>query len=143
MRTLCEDKRGNIWVGTASGVVYITPDGKLINPQFGPGTTANGVIASNLYCDYDGRIWLTTSNENGLFVCEDGVFRTLDAFDPYSTYFATAIFQDQEGTYWIGLGEKGLARMKGDKVTLLKTNTLLDRIPTSTILQDSNGIIWF
>ena len=33
--------------------------------------------------------------------------------------------------------------MKGDKVTLLKTNTLLDRIPTSTILQDSSGIIWF
>jgi ligand-binding sensor domain-containing protein len=56
VRALCEDTIGNIWVGTASGVVYITPDGKLINPQFGAGTTANGVIASNLFCDDHGRI---------------------------------------------------------------------------------------
>ncbi len=143
VRTLCEDKRGNIWVGTASGVIYITPDGKLINPQFSAGTTANGVIASHLYCDSSGRIWLTTSNENGLFFCEDGLFKPLEQIEAYSTYFATSIFQDNEGTYWIGLGEKGIAKMKGDKVTLLKTNTLLDKTPTSTILQDRNGIIWF
>ena len=97
IRALCEDKRGNIWVGTASGVVYITPDGKLINPQFGAGTTANGVIASHLYCDSSGNIWLTTSNENGLFLCQDGLFKPLDEFEPYSTYFATSIYQDNEG----------------------------------------------
>ena len=49
VRALCEDQNGNIWVGTASGVIYLTPDGKLINPQFWAGTTANGVIASNLF----------------------------------------------------------------------------------------------
>ena len=143
VRTLCEDNRGNIWVGTASGVIYITPDGKLINPQFGPGTTANGVIASHIYCDRAGRIWLTTSNENGLFVCEDGVFRTLAAFEPYSTYFATAIYQDRSETYWVGLGEKGIATITDGKVSLLKTKTLLDSTPTCTILQDDAGIIWF
>lgn len=143
VRALCEDTRGNIWVGTASGVVYITPDGKLINPQFGAGTTANGVIASNLYCDASGHIWLTTSNENGLFICQDGVFKQRQEFERFSTYFATAIFQDHKGKFWIGLGDKGIATMFNNRVTLLKTGTLLDKTPTCTILEDRNGVIWF
>ena len=143
VRALCEDGRGNIWVGTASGVVYITPNGRLINPQFGAGTTANGVIASNLFCDNAGRIWLTTSNENGLFLCVDGVFKPHEAFEKYSTYFATAIFQDHKGQFWIGLGDKGIATMLHDNANILKTGTLLDDTPTTTILEDSNGTIWF
>ena len=143
VRTLCEDKRGNIWIGTASGVVYLTPDGKLFSPQFGAGTTANGVITSHLYCDSIGRIWLTTSNENGLFLFQDGLFKPLDEFEQYSTYFATAIFQDNEGKYWFGLGDHGIATMSGGKVEILHTGTILDTIPTSTILQDTNNVIWF
>lgn len=143
VRALCEDNSGNVWVGTASGVVYITPDGKLINPQFGAGTTANGVIASNLYCDSLGRIWLTTSNENGLFLCKDGVFKPHEEFEKYSTYFATAIMQDHRGRFWIGLGDKGIATMSGNKASLIKTGTLLDNTPTNTILEDSDGVIWF
>ena len=143
VRALCEDIRGNIWVGTASGVIYLTPDGKLINPQFGAGTTANGVIASNLYCDHAGHIWLTTSNENGLFLYTDGVFQPLEEFEKYSTYFATEIYQDQKGKYWISLGEKGLATMVNGKVSLLKTGTLADTTPVCTILEDASGVIWF
>ena len=143
VRALCEDTKGNIWVGTASGVVYITTDGKLINPQFGAGTTANGVIASNLFCDNNGRIWLTTSNENGLFLCEDDVFKPLEEFEKYSTYFATAIYQDHTGMFWIGLGERGIATMLGGKASILKTKTLLDNTPTCTILEDADGNIWF
>ena len=33
--------------------------------------------------------------------------------------------------------------MINGNVTLLKTGTLLDRVPTSSILEDSNGVIWF
>ena len=144
MRALCEDRNGNIWVGTASGVIYLTPDGKLINPQFGAGTTANGVIASNLFCDSTGAIWLTTSNENGLFICRNkSLFNSISAFDEISQYFATAVLEDNAGTFWFGLGDKGIATMRDNKVTLLKTNTILDSVPTTAILQDTKGTIWF
>lgn len=143
VRTLCEDKYGNIWIGTASGVVYLTPDGKLITPQFGAGTTANGVIASNIFCDFDGRIWLTTSNENGLFLCKDNLFNSIDEFEKFSTFFATAIMQDKEEKFWIGLGDKGIATITSEGVKLLKTGTKLDTIPTTSILQDKSGAIWF
>ena len=143
IRTLAEDKDGNIWIGTAGGVVYLTPDGKLISPQFAPGTTANGVIASNIFCDDIGRIWLTISNDNGFFLFTNGVFRPLLEFEKFGHYFATAVYQDSTGGFWIGLGEKGICRMNNGVADLIVTNTILDTIPTSTVLEDKNGDIWF
>ena len=143
IRALEEDLNGNIWIGTAGGVVYLTPEGRLISPQFAPGTTANGVIASHIYCDSVGRVWLTISNEKGLFLFVNGVFRSLIEFEQFGRYFATAIFQDSDGIYWIGLGDRGLYRMENGIAKHLTTNTILDSIPTCSILQDRAGNIWF
>jgi ligand-binding sensor domain-containing protein len=63
VRALCEDKNGNIWVGTASGVVFITPDGKMMTPQFEAGTVSKGVIAISLFRDSGGRMWLISGAE--------------------------------------------------------------------------------
>ena len=143
VRALAEDLDGNIWVGTAGGVVYITPEGHLISPQFAPGTTANGVIASHIYCDPVGRIWLTISNENGLFLFINGVFRPLLEFEKIGRYFATSVFQDSRETYWFGLGDRGIYKMEKGIATKVKTNTILDSIPTSSILEDKKGNLWF
>ena len=143
IRALAEDSQGNIWVGTAGGVIYLTPDGKLMNPQFAPGTTANGVIASHIFCDTAGRVWLTISNENGFFLFMNGVFRPLIEFEKFGRYFATSVYQDSTGVFWIGLGEKGIVRMYNGNAEIIKTKTILDSIPTCSILQDKNGDIWF
>ncbi len=143
VRALAEDLDGNIWVGTAGGVVYITPEGHIISPQFAPGTTANGVIASHIYCDPVGRIWLTISNENGLFLFINGVFRPLLEFEKIGRYFATCVFQDSRETYWFGLGDRGIYKMEKGIATKVKTNTILDSIPTSSILEDKKGNLWF
>ena len=143
IRTLAEDLDGNIWVGTAGGVVYITPEGHLISPQFAPGTTANGVIASHIYCDSVGRIWLTISNENGLFLFVNGVFRPLLEFEQFGRYFATSVFQDSKENYWFGLGDRGIYRMEKGTARRIVTNTILDSVPTNSILEDKKGNIWF
>ena len=87
IRALVEDQKGNLWIGTAGGVAYLTYDEKLITPQFQAGTIANGIIASSLYCDTTGKVWLTTSNERGLFLYTDGLFKQRPELEPFGMYF--------------------------------------------------------
>ena len=143
IRCLAEDKRGNIWVGTAAGVVYITPQGHLISAQFEAGTIAKGIIATSLYCDTAGRMWLLTSNERGLFLYTDDIFRTRPELEKFGIYFATSICQDLKGNFWIGLGDDGLIRVNNGNVEKIKSGTILDSAPCSACYTSQNGTIWF
>ncbi len=143
IRAIAEDKDGNIWVGTASGVVYITPEGHLINAQFQPGTVSKGVIATSLYCDTAGRMWLTTSNERGLFMYSDGLFRTMPELDVFGNYLVSVIAQDLKGDFWIGMGNDGLVKVRNGSVSKVDTGTFLDNSSTWSIFADKNGTVWF
>ena len=143
VRALVEDRQGNIWVGTAAGIVYITPSGHLITPQFEAGTVSKGIIATQLYCDTGGRVWLLTANERGLFMFTDGIFHTRPELDKYGIYFATTICQDTQGSFWVGLAEQGLIRMNNGAVEKMTTGTKLDRSPATASYLDGNGTIWF
>ena len=143
IRALAEDKQGNIWIGTAAGVVFITPAGHMITPQFEAGTVSKGIIATQLYCDTAGRMWLLTANERGLFMLSDGIFRTRHELEPFGIYFATTICQDSRGTFWIGLAEQGLIRMTNGIVEQVRSGTLLDHTPCTASFTDNNGTIWF
>ncbi|MBQ7159758.1 MAG: hypothetical protein IJS09_10130 [Treponema sp.] len=143
IRALAEDRQGNIWIGTAAGVVYITPAGHMMTPQFEAGTVSKGIIATQLYCDTAGRVWLLTANERGLFMFSDGIFRTRPELEQFGIYFATTICQDLQGTFWIGLGEQGIITVSNGIVKKLRTGTLLDHTPATSTLLDGNGSIWF
>ena len=45
VRSIVEDKKKNIWVGTSAGVVCLTHDKHLINPQFEAGTVTKASCA--------------------------------------------------------------------------------------------------
>ena len=144
VRALCEDRLGNIWIGTAAGVVYLTPKGHLITPQFQAGTVSKGIIAVELYCDSAGRVWLITSNEDGLFLFSDGLFHTIPQIDKhFDSYFATSIIQDLSGTFWIGMGDLGIVCLENNEFKRIKTNTILDTIPTWAMYVAQDGTILF
>ena len=143
IRALAEDKKGNIWIGTAAGVVYIDSQGHMIAPQFDSGTVSKGVIVTEIFCDSAGRVWLLTENEKGFFLFEDGVFITRPELDGYDNYFATSICQDANGTFWLGLGEKGIFRYSNGRVRRVKTNTILDNYSTNSCYGAKDGKVWF
>lgn len=151
VRAICEDKSGNIWIGTAAGVVYLTPSGHLITPQFQAGTVSKGIIAVALYCDTAGRVWLITSNENGLFMFSDGLFHTIPQVDEYfegkkeagGKYFATSIVQDSSGVFWIGMAESGIFCIENNSLKKITTETLLDSVPTWSMFVMKDGTILF
>ena len=144
VRAICEDRVGNIWIGTAAGVVYLTPKGHLITPQFQAGTVSKGIIAVALYCDTAGRVWLITSNENGLFLFSEGLFHTIPQIDKsYESYLATAIAQDSSGAFWIAMGDNGIICLENNKLKKISSGTIIDKVPTLSMYVAPDGTMLF
>ena len=143
IRAIVEDEEGSVWVGTAGGVVYMSKTRHLFNPQFAAGTVSKGIISTGLLCDADGRVWLTTENERGLFVFTDGLFRTIDAMDKFGDYTVSSLAQDRDGSFWIGTDTVGLVHLVGDNAEVVHTGTLLDSVPVTAIYPAADGTIWF
>ncbi len=143
VRAIVQDKNKNIWIGTSDGVVYLTPNKHLLNPQFEPGTISKGIICTGLYCDTNGEIWLTTENERGLYVYTDGLFRAVNLLDEYGDYTVTALAQDLNGNFWFCLGSEGIVKIENGKPKKIITRSILDNAPTRTIHVGPDGSIWF
>ena len=143
VRSIVEDKKKNIWVGTSAGVVCLTHDKHLINPQFEAGTVTKGVLCTSLYCDTAGCVWLTTENERGLFIFLNGLFRSAPFMNSFGDFTATAVSQDLRGNFWFALGNKGIHQLKNGSIKKVETGTILDNAPTWTIYNASDGSIWF
>ncbi|MBE6353175.1 adenylate/guanylate cyclase domain-containing protein [Treponema sp.] len=142
IRSITEDHDGNIWIGTASGVVYLTPDEHLITPQFEPGTITKGIITTQIFCDTAGRIWLLTANEKGLFIFTDGIFKYNVAFDYLGSYLPTAITQDPKGKFWLALGDKGIFCMSDGAIEHITSGTIIDYVPTTAFYCAGDGTVW-
>ncbi|MCR4715158.1 MAG: hypothetical protein K5751_12380 [Treponemataceae bacterium] len=142
IRCFAEDKKGNIWIGTAAGIVYITPEDHLLTPQFEAGTVSKGTLAISFCCDAQGRVWLITANERGLFVFRDGLFRTRSDLAQFGDFFATSICQDKDGVFWVGLGDHGLIRMNEHGVEKVESGTVADYMPTTASFVSKDGTIW-
>lgn len=143
IRAIVEDEDGSVWVGTAGGVVYMSKNRHLYNPQFAAGTVSKGVISTGLFCDAGGRVWLTTENERGLFVFTDGLFRTIDAMDKFGDYTVSSLAQDRDGSFWIGTDTVGLVHLVGDNAEVVHTGTMLDSVPVTAIYPAEDGTVWF
>ena len=143
IRAIVEDKDKNVWVGTAGGVVYMSKSRHLFNPQFEAGTVSKGVISTQLICDRDGRVWLTTENDKGLFVFKDGLFRTIPSMDKFGDYAVTDVCQDRDGNFWVGTDNSGLVKIVNGEAIAVHTGTILDSIPVTAIFQAQDGNVWF
>ncbi len=110
-RVLCEDKYGNIWVGTWNGVFKIEPsNGKVTRYQPHPSVPGNEWKNNilSLHEDRFGFIWIGTSDglnrldpDRKKFVC----FTHNDS-DPSSLLHnsVSAIYEDKNGALWLGTG---------------------------------------
>ncbi len=142
IRAIVEDHEKNVWVGTAGGVVYMTKSRHLINPQFEAGAVSKGVISTQLMCDNEGQVWLTTANDKGLFVYKNGLFRTIPSMDNFGSYTVKEICQDKDGNIWVGTDNAGLIVIKNGIATSVHTGTMLDNTPVTAIFQNQDGNIW-
>ncbi len=136
--TICEDQRGNIWLGTLGGGLVMF-DG--IN--FFPFTEEDGLLNNfvrSIYEDNTGILWIGT--EEGLCTYNGVEFKFIDNKNGPNTNTINSIIQDNMGNFWFGSETSGLFYYNRDVfVNYSSENSKLDNTIYS-VFEDSKNNIW-
>gem|GEM_PF-6123225 len=158
INTITEDKKGNVWIGTEGGGIFIVDnkitkeDNSLVIKQL---RTEKGSLVTNiinvLYTDTDGNIWMGTSG-NGLFKFPKGNFEnppvSFEDADLSSTNIYS-IIQDDSKNIWVGT-DQGLNKiciLQNDfikvKVYGEQEGFLPLEVCHNAVTKNANGSLWF
>ncbi len=141
---LCEDHEKNIWVGTASGVSYITPEGEIKTPAGLAELGQEKILVSMIYCDTSGRIWISTGIANEIFVYENKKFERFTGIKKIKNPAVRVINQDNSGAFWFGVDPHFAVCIKNGEETVYDLGH--DHQPgtgVNDIIQDQKGNFWF
>ena len=132
VRAIHEDDDGVLWFGTGSGRLLRFLDGKLTDHT----VDAHGGAAINaMLRDRHDNLWLAT---------ETGLVR--QSADGATAFMAgdelRALFEDPEGSLWIGTSGSGLAHLREGKFTPYGTSEGLRGDLTWSIVPSRHGGIW-
>ncbi|HNX79846.1 MAG TPA: two-component regulator propeller domain-containing protein, partial [Prolixibacteraceae bacterium] len=119
--SLCEDKNGNIWVGTyGNGICRISETGSG-DKKFHSYTEKDGLCNNVVYSmieDEKGFIWLSTDNGLSRFNPADSVFRNFYVTDGLQSnqFYWSAANKNSEGWIYFG-GTEGLNYFNPDSIS--------------------------
>lgn len=133
--TICEDKKGNIWLGTSAGGVSIYDGKKFKNLYLQDGL--HGVRIQTLLCDRKGNVWL--ANENGIDKYDGKTFTFYGPESGISADGVNAIYEDNFGNIWFGSTDR-ITKYDGKKFTNLFSADGFPRI--RNISRDHFGYLW-
>jgi len=108
LQSFLKDTRGNLWIGTNSGLFVLEKgtDRARVEPALG----TNSILS--LFEDTEGDLWAGTETA-GLHILRQQSFRTLPALSDHVT---TAIVQSTDGAMWAGTNGDGLDRWQAGTV---------------------------
>ena len=135
---VCEDRAGNLWIGTTDGKLSQYQNGQL--NIFGE---AEGLVVKSvtrIYEDREGNIWL--GSDEGLFLARKKSVKVLSTKDGLSGKNVYLIHQDREGNVWIGTQGGGLNKYKDG---LFEQHTAIEGLAgsvPSALCEDRDGGIW-
>ncbi|MBS1603010.1 MAG: response regulator [Bacteroidetes bacterium] len=113
VRTMCEDQRGDLWVGTEKGLCRL-PAGqdRFVAYPEGPEGSAAAATISAISVDKEGYVWVGSSD--GLVIIDPRSGRSV-TYRPeegnshsLTSEGVTSIYIDPDGIYWIGTFRGGV-----------------------------------
>ncbi len=134
---VCEDAEGAIWASTYGGGLNRWADGKISIFNFGPDGSPGYVFT--VFPDRAGRLWVGT-RDSGIFIREAGQFRQLIPTNEIPLP-VRAIFQDREGTVWLGSGA-GVFRWQAGKLKSFAAINDLAQADVRGFAEDAEGALW-
>lgn len=138
IRTLLEDREGNLWVGSVgAGLGRIAPDGVLTHYM-----AANGLPSDNVFCidsGSDDQLWVCT--DKGLARFGNGQFRNYTTADglPSNQVRATCT---AVGTRWVAGLDFGLASWNGSRFRQYSGDFLKPSDKVTALACAEDGSLW-
>jgi signal transduction histidine kinase/ligand-binding sensor domain-containing protein/DNA-binding response OmpR family regulator len=110
IRTVTEDKWGNIWVGTSSGLSKLKPDGSgFIHYNYLKGTEINYIAG-----DDQGLLWIGSTSGLYLYNIQADSFTVFTHenrnHQSLSSNAVRCIYIDKQGIYWFGTYQGGVCK---------------------------------
>ena len=139
VRVCIEDKHGNLWVGTTTGLSVIYPDGKIKNYFRADGLNNDYIMC--LYEDSNGDIWVGTDGGGINIIRDEKVVKSYTSdVDGLVGNVIFKIFED-DGVYWITTGT-GISRFDGEKFFNYVSANGLRVDSVFQILIDYTNTVW-
>ncbi len=137
IRVLCEDREGNLWLGTRTALVKWQGQEAT---RFTTGDGLAGNFVQAICVDHEGTLWIGT--DNGLSRYREGRFTNYRRTEGLSDTQVTAIYEDAARVLWIGTRSGGLNRFENGKFTACSKKDGLFEDHVFEILEDDNGFFW-
>ena len=137
-----EDRTGGIWVGTSRGLVKLEGDRVAEHHSTHDGLPSDDVTVIHESIDAAGHsaLWIGTSG--GLARLVDGRFTSFTAADGLAGNRVRTIYEDADGTLWIGTYDDGLSRFRDGKFFNYRTEQGLYNNGVFHILEDRHANFW-
>jgi ligand-binding sensor domain-containing protein/signal transduction histidine kinase len=139
-QAFAQTRDGSLWIGTKGGLLRF--DGAhftTYGPDVAPAALQRGINC--LLVSEDGALWIGTEGGGVLSYRGGGAFRTYPTRGGLSNQFIRSIFQDRNGTVWVG-ADQGLFQVSGSSLTQMDSMHGIPAIFARAIVQDKQGYIW-
>ncbi|MCP5051447.1 MAG: hypothetical protein GY940_30045, partial [bacterium] len=138
IRALGKNKNGELWIGTAKGLV-LHRQGKLY--PYSQSEGLRGASVTDIHRGRKGISWITTF-EGGLNRLKDGALAPLETIEGLPECLLECIFQDREGSLWLGTRQCGVYQFTKRKFLFYGKHMGLPTSPVRAIMQDRKGAVW-
>lgn len=128
-----------LWIGTTGGLVRF--DGARFTSfdhENTPELKENSVFV--LLASRKGALWIGTEG-GGLVRYQGGHFRAYGAAEGLSDGFVRALYEDRNGTIWVGT-DNGLLRSAGERFERVDNARGVPPIAVHAIAEDHDGALW-
>ncbi len=137
VRVLVEDRQGVLWIGTRAGGLVRYEDGAFRSGNFDRALDEERITAIQLLHREEG-LWVGTA-EQGVWKL---VGRRAVRVDGVPSGSITSLFEDREGTLWVGTRDSGLVRYRPGQVETYSTSTGFPANDITAITADDEGALW-
>lgn len=135
---ICEDRKGQIWIGTNKGLIRININNKAMKYTVKNGLSSDKV--RDIIEDKDGNLWVGTFS--GINLVNEDSFGNVSIIKHIESDYIYCLFQDQERSIWLGTNGSGLKRFRRLPFVSYSGWSYFQNSYIASLYEDHEGTIW-